>query len=131
MKESNTMIDHLAIDVSDLQKSGHFYDNALEPLGYKKLMESPQEFGGRLVLGWRDSTETEFYIAEGSSNKPRLHIAFRSDSREKVDEFYKAALPAGGKDNGKPGLRPEYHAKYYGAFILDPDGHNVEAVCHF
>jgi predicted lactoylglutathione lyase len=62
--------------------------------------------------------------------KARLHIAFRANSREQVDEFYKAALAAGGKDNGKPGLRREYHEKYYGAFVLDPDGHNVEAVCH-
>lgn len=124
------MIDHLAIDVSDLKKSGHFYEKALEPLGYKKLMESLQEFGGRLVLGWGDSSETELYIADGSSNKPRLHIAFRADSRDKVDEFYKAALGAGGKDNGKPGLRPQFHEEYYGAFVLDPDGHNVEAVCH-
>ncbi len=124
------MIDHLAVDVSDLKKSGQFYDNVLEPLGYKKLMEGPQEFGGRMVLGWEDSTETGFYIGEGSRNKPRLHIAFRADNRQKVDEFYKAALAAGGRDNGKPGLRPEYHENYYGAFVLDPDDHNVEAVCH-
>lgn len=128
--ESNAMIDHLAIDVSDLKKSGHFYDSALEPLGYTKLMEAPQEFGGRLVLGWQDKAETEFYIGEGPRNKPRLHIAFRADSHEKVDEFYKAALAAGGKDNGKPGLRPEYHESYYCAFVLDPDDHNIEAVCH-
>ena len=124
------MIDHISVDVSDLKKSGHFYDNALEPLGYKKLMKAPQEFGGRLVLGWGDSTETELYIGEGTRNEPRLHIAFRADNRKKVDEFYKAALAAGGKDNGKPGLRPEYHENYYGAFVLDPDGHNREAVCH-
>ena len=103
------MIDHISVDVSDLKKSGHFYDNALEPLGYKKLMEAPQEFGRRLVLGWGDSAETELYIGEGTRNEPRLHIAFRADNRKKVDEFYKAALAAGGKDNGKPGLRPEYH----------------------
>ena len=72
------MIDHLAIEVSDLKMSGLFYDNVLKPLGYKKLMESPQEFGGRQVLGWGDSSETELYIAEGSSNKPRLHIAYSS-----------------------------------------------------
>ncbi|MCX6123589.1 MAG: VOC family protein, partial [Proteobacteria bacterium] len=66
------MIDHLAVDVSDLKKSGYFYDHALKPLGYKKLMEGPQEFGGRLVLGWEDSAETALYIGEGSRNKPRL-----------------------------------------------------------
>ena len=85
---------------------------------------------GRLVLGWGDSAETELYIGEGTRNETRLHIAFRADNRKKVDEFYKGALTAGGKDNGKPGLRPEYHENYYGAFVLDPDDHNVEAVCH-
>lgn len=124
------MIDHLAVDVSDIKKSGYFYDKALSPLGYLKLMEASQEFGGRLVLGWKDSAETELYIGEGSRNVPRLHIAFRASSREQVDEFYRAAIAAGGKDNGKPGLRVEYHENYYGAFVLDPDGHNVEAVCH-
>jgi catechol 2,3-dioxygenase-like lactoylglutathione lyase family enzyme len=124
------MIDHISVDVSDLKKSGHFYDNALKTLGYKKLMEAPLEFGGRLILGWVDSAETELYIGEGIRNEPRLHIAFRAENHKKVDEFYKAALAAGGKDNGKPGLRTEYHENYYGAFILDPDGHNIEAVCH-
>ena len=123
------MIDHLAIDVSDLERSGRFYDKALEPLGYKKLMEAPQEFEGHLCLGWGDPSKTELYINEGSRNEPRLHIAFRAENRKKVDEFYKAALASGGKDNGKPGLRPKYHESYYGAFVLDPDGHNIEAVC--
>jgi catechol 2,3-dioxygenase-like lactoylglutathione lyase family enzyme len=124
------MIDHLSIDVSDLKKSGHFYDNALKPLGYTTPMQSPREFGGRLYLGWGDSADTDLYINEGSRIEPPLHIAFKADSREKVDEFYKAALASGGRDNGKPGLRPEYHENYYGAFVLDPDGHNIEAVCH-
>ena len=96
------MIDHLALEVSDLEKSGHFYDKALEPLGYKKLMDSPQEFAGRLFLGWGDSAETDLYIAQGARNEPRLHLAFRADNREQVDAFYEAALAAGGKDNGKP-----------------------------
>ncbi len=124
------MIDHLAIDVSDLNKSGRFYGKALEPLGYKSLMDTPVEFGGRLVLGWGDSNKTDIYIGEGLRNRTRVHIAFRADNRDKVDEFYKAAMAAGGKNNGKPGLRPEYHENYYGAFVLDPDGHNIEAVCH-
>jgi len=124
------MIDHLAIEVSDLINSARFYDKALEPIGYTRLMDSPQEFGGRLTLGWGDAEVTDFYIAQGQRHEQRLHIAFRADCREKVDAFYKAALSAGGKDNGKPGLRPEYHDKYYGAFVLDPDGHNIEAVCH-
>ena len=124
------MIDHLALDVSDLEKSGRFYEHALAPLGYQKLMDAPQEFGGRLTLGWEDSTKSDFYISEGSRTVPSMHIAFRAGSREQVDEFFKAAIAAGGKDNGKPGLRPEYHETYYGAFVLDPDGHNIEAVCH-
>ena len=124
------MIDHLAVDVSDLKKSGYFYDKALEPLGYKKLMETPEEFEGRLILGWEDSAKTDLYISESIRNEPRLHIAFRADNRKKVDEFYKAALAAGGKHNGKPGLRPKYHENYYAAYVLDPDGHNIEAVCH-
>lgn len=124
------MIDHLAIDVRDLEKSGHFYDHALEPLGYKKLMDAPQEFGGRLILGWGDAADTDFYIGEGSRTEPRLHFAFRADDRRQVVAFYEAALAAGGEDNGKPGLRPKYHENYYAAYVLDPDGHNVEAVCH-
>jgi predicted lactoylglutathione lyase len=125
------MIDHLALQVSDLKKSQLFYDNALAPLGYKRLMEIPQKNGqGTLVFGWEDSSQTDFWISEGRRNEPRLHIAFRAESREQVDEFYRAALAAGGKDNGKPGLRAEYHANYYGAFISDPDDHNIEAVCH-
>jgi catechol 2,3-dioxygenase-like lactoylglutathione lyase family enzyme len=125
------MIDHFALQVSDFKKSQHFYDNALAPLGYKRLMEVPKENGqGFLVFGWGDSSQTDLWISEGRRNEPRLHIAFRAESREQVDEFYRAALAAGGKDNGKPGLRPEYHENYYGAFILDPDDHNIEAVCH-
>jgi len=125
------MIDHIALQVSDLKKSLHFYDKALTPLGYKRLMEVPKENGqGILVFGWGDSLQTDFWISEGVRNLPRLHIAFRADNHDQVDEFYKAALAAGGKDNGMPGLRLEYHENYYGAFILDPDGHNIEAVCH-
>ena len=124
------MIDHLAIDVSDLAKRGRFYDQALAPLGHKKLSDAPVDFGGRLTLGWTDPLETELYIGVGSTTKPRLHIAFRAKNRQQVDDFYHAALAAGGIHNGKPGLRPQYHENYYGAYVLDPDGHNVEAVCH-
>ncbi len=125
------MIDHLALQVNDLKKSQHFYENALAPLGYKRLIEEPKKNEqGALVFGWGDSIQTDFWIREGLRNEPRLHIAFRADNHEQVDEFHRAALAAGGKDNGKPGLRPEYHENYYGAFILDPDDHNIEAVCH-
>ena len=124
------MIDHLLVHVSDIKKSGHFYDMALEPIGYKKLYDTPVEFMGNMSLGWEDSSKTELYITESSSTEPKIHLAFRADHREQVDAFYKAAMSAGGKDNGKPGLRPKYHENYYGAFVLDPDGHNIEAVCH-
>lgn len=125
------MIDHIALQVSDLKKSQYFYDNALAPLGYKRLMDVPQEKAqGVLVFGWGDSSQTDFWISEGLRNEPPLHIAFRADNHEQVEEFYRAALAAGGKDNGKPGLRPEYHENYYAAFLLDPDDHNIEAVCH-
>jgi catechol 2,3-dioxygenase-like lactoylglutathione lyase family enzyme len=125
------MIDHIALQVGDLKKSQHFYDNALAPLGYKRLMEVPQKNGqGVMVFGWGDSIQTDLWISEGLCTEPRLHIAFRADNHEQVDEFYRAALAAGGKDNGEPGLRPKYHENYYGAFILDPDDHNIEAVCH-
>lgn len=122
------MIDHLSLEVSDLKKSGQFYNKVLEPLGYEKFMEAPEDFEGRLCLGWGDSSST-FWINEGSRNEQQLHIAFKAENRKKVDEFYQAALAAGGRDNGKPGLRLEYGENYYGAFVLDPDGHNVEAVC--
>ena len=124
------MIDHLALLVSDLQKSGHFYDRALEPLGYKKLTEAPQELGGRMVLGWGDALDTDLWIGEEQRTTPRVHIAFRAENHEQVVAFHEAALAAGGKDNGKPGLRPKYHESYYAAYVLDPDGHNIEAVCH-
>lgn len=125
------MIDHIALQVNDLKRSQTFYDNALAPLGYKRLMESPQENReGVLIRGWSDSMETDLWISEGLRNEPRLHLAFRAENHDQVDRFYRAALAAGGTDNGKPGLRPEYHPNYYGAFVLDPDGHNIEAVCH-
>ena len=125
------MIDHTGLTVSDPQKSRQFYERALAPLGYQVLMEVPKEFtGGHVVLGFGVPHKPDFWIADGTPNQPRLHIAFRAESREKVDEFYKAALSAGGTDNGPPGPRTHYHKDYYGAFVLDPDGHNVEAVCH-
>jgi catechol 2,3-dioxygenase-like lactoylglutathione lyase family enzyme len=125
------MIDHTGIDVSDPGKSRAFYDKALAPLGYKVLMEVPMEFtGGKAVMGYGVPPKPDFWLHEGTPNQPRVHIAFRASSRQEVDDFYKAALAAGGKDNGAPGPRPHYHQDYYGAFVLDPDGHNVEAVFH-
>ena len=125
------MIDHTGLRVSDPALSRRFYEQALAPLGYKVLMEVPKEFtGGIVVLGWGVPHKPDFWTAEGSPHEPRTHIAFRAADRKAVDEFYKAALAAGGRDNGPPGPRPHYHPNYYGAFVLDPDGYNIEAVCH-
>ena len=125
------MIDHTGLNVSDPAKSRRFYDAALAPLGYRVLAELPLAVtGGVVVLGYGVPDKADFWVAQGEPNHPRLHVAFRADSREQVDAFYRAALAAGGRDNGPPGPRPHYHEDYYGAFVLDPDGHNVEAVCH-
>lgn len=125
------MIDHTGYNVSDPAKSRAFYEAALAPLGYAVLMEIPVEHtGGRVVLGLGVPPKPDFWLAQGTVNEPRLHIAFRAASKAEVDAFYAAAIAAGGKDNGPPGPRPHYHPNYYGAFVLDPDGHNVEAVFH-
>ena len=125
------MIDHMGLTVSDPTRSRHFYDKALAPIGYEVLMEVPKDFTeGRAVFGYGVDPKPDFWVSEGVPNQPRLHVAFRAERRTQVDEFYTAALAAGGKDNGAPGLRPHYHPDYYGAFVLDPDGHNIEACCH-
>jgi catechol 2,3-dioxygenase-like lactoylglutathione lyase family enzyme len=125
------MIDHVGLQVSDPETSRKFYDNALAPLGYKMMMEVPKEFTeGKVSLGYGVPPKVDFWMSEGTPNKPLLHVAFRAENHRQVDEFYKAALAAGGRDNGAPGARPHYHKHYYGAFVLDPDGHNIEAVCH-
>lgn len=125
------MLDHVSLGVSNFEKSRSFYDAALKPLGYSRLHDL--EFGSGYGAGedgpsfWiagPDVLEMNVVPAVGS------HIAFAAESRAAVDAFYQAALANGGKDNGKPGLRPEYHEHYYGAFVLDPDGHHIEAVCH-
>lgn len=125
------MIDHTGLNVTDMERSKAFYAAALAPLGYQVMMELTREqTGGFAGVGLGEPPKLDFWLGEGSPNEPRLHVAFRADSRELVDAFYKAALEAGGRDNGAPGLRPHYHPNYYGAFVLDPDGHNIEAVCH-
>ena len=125
------MIDHTGVAVSNPARSRKFYEAALAPLGYAVLQEIPTEYtGGRVVLGYGVAPKADFWIAEGTPNVPAIHIAFRADNRKQVDEFYKAAMAAGGTDNGPPGLRAHYHKDYYGAFVRDPDGHNIEVVCH-
>lgn len=125
------MIDHTGLQVSDPVAARAFYEATLAPLGYAVLREVPTQFtGGKVVLGLGVAPKPDFWIAEGPPNEPRVHIAFRAKSRAEVDAFYAAALAAGGRDNGPPGPRPHYHESYYGAFVLDPDGHNIEAVFH-
>ena len=125
------MIDHTGVSVSDFQKSRRFYAQALAPLGYAPLMElSAAQTGGRDVAGFGVAPKPDFWVSSGAANVPPMHVAFRAASRAQVDAFHKAAIAAGGRDNGAPGLRPHYHADYYGAFVLDPDGHNIEVVCH-
>jgi catechol 2,3-dioxygenase-like lactoylglutathione lyase family enzyme len=118
------MIDHTGVSVSDAARSKAFYRAALAPLGYSLIAEWD---GG---AGFGEPPTPDFWISEGKPNMPNLHVAFRAQTRAVVDAFHKAAMTAGGRDNGAPGLRPQYHANYYGAFVLDPDGHNIEAVCH-
>lgn len=124
------MIDHIGIHVSDYAAAKHFYDAAFAVLGGLLVMTVPAEYvGGRMVGGYgRD--KPEFWITEGEAQVPPLHVALTANSRAEVDAFYKAAMAAGGRDNGPPGIREYYHPNYYGAFVLDPDGNNIEAVCH-
>jgi catechol 2,3-dioxygenase-like lactoylglutathione lyase family enzyme len=125
------MIDHTGVVVSDFEKSKRFYSAALAPIGMELLVEFPAAVTGHTdVAGYGEAPKPEFWISRGSPNTPTLHVAFRVASRTLVDAFHRAALQAGGTDNGAPGLRLHYHPNYYGAFVLDPDGHNVEVVCH-
>jgi catechol 2,3-dioxygenase-like lactoylglutathione lyase family enzyme len=124
------MIDHTGLSVTDFDAAKKFYDAALAPLGVKLLMMVPPEYAGGVKAGGYGKTKPEFWLSEGQKQTPPIHIAFRAESRAEVDAFHEAAIAAGGKDNDAPGLRPHYHADYYGAFVLDPDGHNIEAVCH-
>ena len=116
------MIDHLGLRVSDLAKSRAFYIKALQPLGYSVIIEFPG------AVGFGTPAKPDFWLGQGAGGA--AHVAFVAPDRDTVDAFYAAAIAAGGKDNGKPGLRPQYHPDYYGAFVLDPDGNNIEAVTH-
>lgn len=126
------MIDHVGISVADTKRSKAFYDAALAPIGITMIMEAPgamTESGGT-ACGYGKAGKPFFWFGDKEKVGKGFHIAFAVDRRKLVDAFYKAALAAGGKDNGAPDLRPHYHAHYYGAFVRDPDGHNVEVVCH-
>lgn len=120
------MIDHITFGVRDFARSIAFYDRALAPLGVKRLFEGAQE---ARFAGYGDARPW-FWLVEGDATRGVLHIALSASSRAEVDAFHCEAVLAGGRDNGAPGLRPHFHPGYYGAFVLDPDGHNIEAVCH-
>jgi len=125
------MIDHIGISVSNFTASKAFYTQTLAPIGYQLLMELPVAITGRHdVAGFGEPPKPDFWISSGTPNMPPVHISFRVNKRSLVDAFYTAALAVGGRDNGPPGLRSHYHPNYYGAFVLDLDGHNIEAVCH-
>jgi len=125
------MLDHIGIQVSDLKRSVAFYKAALAPLGVSLVMEVPSEVsGGYEGAGFGSDNKPYFWIGKGKPGKTHSHVAFAAKDRQAVAAFYEAAMKAGGKDNGLPGLRPHYHQHYFGAFVLDPDGHNIEAVCH-
>ena len=121
------MLNHITVRVENLEVSKQFFSRALQPLGYKVCIEKPASigFGTQNIEGERD-----FWITEGTTGSPKSFscLAFSASSKEMVDEFYKAALAAGGKDNGAPDYRPKYHAGYYAAFVIDPNGYNIEAV---
>jgi catechol 2,3-dioxygenase-like lactoylglutathione lyase family enzyme len=118
------MIDHIIMSVGDVEAARLFYEQALAPLEYRVVMEMEGACGFGILQ------KPDFFIRQGEATAPKVHIAFASRDRATVDAFYAAAIAAGGSDNGPPGLREDYHPNYYGAFVLDPDGHNIEAVCH-
>lgn len=119
------MLDHITIGVVDLERAKAFYERALRPLGITCLYTAETGFAGFGV-----DPKAFFWIGQRSAPQTGVHVAFTAEDRKTVDLFYEEALAAGGRDNGPPGLRSHYHPTYYGAFILDPDGHNIEAVCH-
>jgi catechol 2,3-dioxygenase-like lactoylglutathione lyase family enzyme len=134
------MLDHVSLRVADYERSKKFYIAALAPLGFRLAMESASS-----GAGFRRDGIPGFWVKQGASGSlgdaaaavepgscggPAIHVAFASVDRAAVDAFHRAALAAGARDNGAPSLRPQYHANYYGAFVLDPDGYNIEAVCH-
>jgi catechol 2,3-dioxygenase-like lactoylglutathione lyase family enzyme len=118
------LIDHVVLNVSDYEASKRFYVGALEPLGYEVILEFQR------MVGLGSEGKPDLWIGERDKPSAPVHVALASPDRRTVDAFYSAALAAGGRDNGSPGLRPMYHEHYYGAFVLDPDGNNIEAVCH-
>ena len=127
MPRRRVVIDHVTVGVSDLHRSREFYRRALVPLGFAEIGPSPAG-ADEIEFGLEEAAD--FAISTAYRTGAPAHVAFAADRREQVDAFYAAAIEAGGQDNGAPGRRPEYSEGYYGAFVLDPDGHNIEAVHH-
>jgi len=124
------MLDHVGLKVRDLAKAKVFYKAVLAPLGYELLREIGPEVSAEYVgAAFGPFGKPEFWVGAGVPNGP-LHIAFLAPNRAAVEAFYAAAIAAGGKDHGAPGVRAHYHPNYFGAFVLDPEGNNIEAVCH-
>jgi len=121
------MFDHVKFGVSDFAASKAFYAQALAPLGVAVVAEGEPSYGAELC---RSDNPCSLCIFQTTEKPAHLHLAFAASTREQVDDFYREALAAGATDNGPPGLRPKYHANYYAAFVIGPDGHNLEAVCH-
>ena len=119
------MLDHVTIGVENIERSKRFYDAALQALGISRLYAEGESFAGYGI-----APKAFFWIGRRATPQTGAHVAFAAADRAMVDRFYTEAIAAGGGDNGPPGLRPHYHPNYYGAFVLDPDGHNIEAVCH-
>ena len=120
------MFDHVKFGVSDYAVSKAFFLEALKPLGVAVVSEGSPTYGVELS----SKGEASLCLFQAEEKPAHLHLAFTAKNRQQVEAFYRAAMGAGGKDNGAPGLRPHYHANYYAAFVIDPDGHNIEAVCH-
>jgi catechol 2,3-dioxygenase-like lactoylglutathione lyase family enzyme len=120
------MFDHVKFGVTDYAASRAFYLKALEPLGVAVIAEGPPTYG----LELSSNAKASLCLYQTTEKPAHLHLAFTAETRDQVHAFYRAALDAGGKDNGAPGLRPHYHANYFAAFVIGPDGHNIEVVCH-
>jgi catechol 2,3-dioxygenase-like lactoylglutathione lyase family enzyme len=125
------VIDHVGLSVVDYTRALRFYEAALEPLGISVVMQvTKEETGGYEGAGFGRGGKPSFWISGGERTSPRVHIAFIADNHEAVNAFFEAALAAGAADNGEPGIRAHYHPDYYAAFVIDPEGQNIEAVCH-
>lgn len=121
--EKFMIFDHIVLIISNREKSKHFYSSALLPLGIQFVRDDD------CCAGFGTHNKPSLWLCEEPNTQTPMHIAFIAENRRAVDEFHQAAIAAGGKDNGKPGIRENYHPDYYGAFVIDPDGHNIEAVC--